>query len=473
MPKLKTFLFILLLLFLGACSTRLENSREYLAEGDRESASEALLKHAKERSIEELSTSEYKTGIDFLTLLEDMNSPSLLSQIYNLKFTSASLDKNYFVFSGRFSETVLILAQKWHMEDLKNRIAEKIDSEILMVNKGKYDAGILGFASFAAIQLSKNNRAHGNLSEYWGTIPYEKYLKEYQSFWFSVKVEKAASIDEVLKANFLLRIKENREQILNVADKEELTLIFSKEKEYSDKSEYHSLRKAMKKIIADGQRTEKVALSEIEVLKPRVLAAADRLQKLETERRDLQIAGQYTFEERVQCQVCTGRGEVSCGPCRGQGICRHCDRGRVDCGRCLRRGILTCGPCHGRGWYTRCDRVWDRCKRCYVNVYVRVDCRSCFGSGHLNCGCHHGRTICRRCDGHFECGTCRGRRFVSCTSCVNGTVIEVRKTAAGKDIDNRIAAAETQQSALLSRLNKLERAVRREKARKETFEEFL
>ena len=473
MPIIKTFLYIVLLIFLGSCATRLESSRDYLAEGDKESAAEVMLEHVRERSVKELSSSEFKTGIDFLTLLQDMNSPSLLNQVYDLKFTSASFDKNYFIYSGRFSETILSLAQKWQMVDLQRRIAFKIDSEISVVQKGKYEQAILSYASFGAIELSKNNQQHRNLSEYWGTMPYEKYLKEYQAFWKKVKENRAHSIDSVLKINFLERVNENREQILNVADKTELSFIFSQELNYSNKAEFNALRNAMRKIIDDGRKNERIVQGEIEVLKPRVLAAADRLQKLEAERRDLQVANQYTFEERVQCQVCTGRGEVSCGPCRGQGICRHCDRGRVDCGRCFRRGILSCGPCHGRGWYKRCDRVWDRCKKCYVNVYVRVDCRSCFGSGHFNCGCHLGRAVCGRCNGHFECRTCRGRRFVSCTSCVNGTVVEVRKTAAGQDIDNRISAAETQQSAILSRLNKLEWIVRKEKARRETFSEFL
>ncbi len=473
MPVLKTFSFFILLIFLGSCSTRLEDSRDYLAEGDKKSAAESMIDHAKERSIKELSSSDYKTGIDFLTLLEDMNSPSLLSRVFELKFTSASIDKNYFIYSGRFSKTMLRLANKWQLEDLKSRIASKIESEISIVRSGKYEKSILEFASFAAIQLSVNNREHPNLSEYWGTMPYEKYLLEYQAFWGSVKKHKAISIDSVLKTNFLTRVIENREQILNVADKSELSFIFSQEIDYSNKVEFNALRDSMRKVIAEGQKNEKVALSEIDVLKPRVLAAADRLQKLENERRDLQIANQYTFEERVQCQVCTGRGEVSCGPCRGQGVCRHCDRGRVDCGRCFRRGTFSCGPCYGRGWYKRCDRVWDPCKRCYVNVYVRVNCRSCFGRGYINCGCHFGRIVCGRCDGHFECRTCRGRRFVTCSSCVNGTVIKVRKTAAGKDIDNRIAAAETQQSAILGRLNKLEWTVRKEKARREVFDEFL
>ena len=473
MPVYKAFSYFALLLILGACSTRLESSRDYLAEGDKQSAAESLLEHASERTVEELSSSEYKTGIDFLTLLEDMKSPSLLKQVYNLKYSSISFEKNYFIYSGRFSKTLLKLAQNWHMQDLQNQIAAQIESEISMVQKGKYDQDMLYFASFAAIQLSKNNKNHSNLSHYWGTMPYEKYLKEYRGFWRSVKENRADSLDSVLKTNFLGRVNENQDQILKVADKGELSFIFAQEQNYSDKTEFNNLRNTMRDLIAKGQKNERVAQSEIEVLKPRVLAAADRLQKLETERRDLQISNKYTFEERVQCRTCSGRGEVSCGPCRGQGICRHCDRGRIDCGRCFRRGILSCGSCRGRGWYRRCDRVWDRCKRCYVTVYVRFDCRSCFGSGHYNCGCHHGRAICGHCDGHFECRTCRGRRFVTCTSCVNGTVIEVRKTAAGKDIDNRISAAETQQSAILSRLNKLEWTVRREKARRETFNQYL
>ena len=473
MSLFKVFTFIALLILLGSCASQLENSRDYLAAGDKQSAAESMLDHTREKSIAELSSSDYKTGIDFLTLLEDMNSPSLLTQVYELKFTSASFEQNWFIYSGRFSKTLLRLAEKWQMEDLKSRIAAKIDSEIATVQSGKYEKSILEFATFAAMQLSVNNQRHDNLSEYWGTMPYEKYLNEYQTFWKAVKAQKAHSMDTVLKTNFLERVKENREQILNVADKGELDFIFAQEINYSKKTEFNALRDSMRKIIAEGLKNEKVLLSEIEVLKPRVLTAADRLQKLETERRDLQIARQYTFEERVQCQVCTGRGEVSCGPCRGQGICRYCDRGSIDCGRCFRRGTLSCGPCYGRGWYRRCDRVWDPCKRCYVNVYVRVDCHSCFGAGYLSCGCHHGRAVCGRCNGHFECRSCRGSRFVTCTSCVSGTVIEVRKTAAGKDIDNKIAAAETQHSAIMGRLNKLEWIVRKEKARREVFGEYL
>lgn len=474
MPGLKFFIHTVLLIALAGCATRLENTRDYLIEGDKKSAAEALLEHAQEHSIQELSSQEYKTGIDFLNLLEETNSPLLLSQVLELKYSSSSFEKNYFIHSGRFSKTILSLAEKWQMNELQNLIALKIEEEIATAGKGKYETHIMNFAVFASLNLSTHQKPHPNLSSYWGTIPYEKYLVSYKSFWVRAKEENALSIFNVLKTNFVLRIRENREQILKVAERKELELIFSSEKEYQEKTEFNELRKAMRNSLAEGEKTEKVALDEIKLLKPRVLKASDRLQTLEAERRDLQLRNLYTYEERVQCQVCTGRGEVQCGPCRGAGVCRSCDRGRVDCTRCFGgRGFISCRTCRGFGSYRECQRVWDPCKKCYVERHVRVDCRSCYGSGNITCGCVHGRVICRRCDGHFECRTCRGRRFVSCTSCVNGTIIEVRKTRAGKDIDSRISAAETQQSALLSRLNQLEWLVRREKSKRVTFNEFL
>ena len=473
MPVLKIFVHSVLLLFLVGCATRLESTREYMAEGDKESASENLLEHAKESSIEQLSSTEYKTGIDFLSLLEDMNSTELLTQVYNLKYSSLSLEKNYFIFSGRFSSSILSMAMHWKMTELQDRIADKVEQEIPRAQHGKYDKGLQFFARFAALHLSKNQIPHPNLSEYWGTMPYEKYLDEYKAFWDQAKSENALSVVRVIERNFLKRLNENRDQIIKIADKKELSFIFASEAEYTDKSEFTALRNAMKVSIEEGRKVEKAANSEIELLKPRVLKASDRLQTLENERRDLQLRNLYTYEESVQCQVCTGRGEVRCSPCRGLGVCRHCDRGHVDCRRCFRRGFYDCDPCNGRGWYRECQRVWDPCKKCYVERYVRVRCLSCFGSGTITCGCSHGRVVCRRCDGHFECRTCRGSRLVTCTSCTNGTIIKIRKTVAGKDIDNRIAAAETQQSALLNRLNKLEWLVRREKERRKIFNEFL
>ncbi|MCM8542134.1 MAG: hypothetical protein NE328_17830 [Lentisphaeraceae bacterium] len=452
MSILKFFTYATLLVVLGSCATRLENSREYLFEGDKKSAVESLYDHAKEHTVEELSTQEYKTGIDFLTLLEEANSPSLLTQVYDLKYSAGAFQNNYFIYSGRFSKTILSLAQKWQMNDLQNRIALLIEHEIAGA-KNKYNKELMPLASFASIFLSTNQAHHPNLSRYWGEIPYEKYLDEYKNFWALAKSHNALSILEVLKTNFIVRLKGNREQILKVAEKKELSFIFGVEEEYPVKTGFNDLREAMKLSMTEGQKTEKVALDEIALLKPRVLKAADRLQTLETERRDLQSRNQYTYEERVQCKVCTGRGEVQCGPCGGLGVCRSCDRGRVECTRCYRRGFLDCGSCRGRGSYRESHRVWDSHKRCHVDTYVRVNCHSCFGSGHINCGCFHGRVVCRRCDGHFQCRSCQGRRFVTCTSCVNGTIIEVRKTNAGKDIDSRISAAETQQSALLSRLN--------------------
>lgn len=474
MSGLKFFTYVFLLILLAGCATRLENSREYLVEGDKQSAVESLYEHAKENSIEQLSTQEYKTGIDFLALLEQANSPSLLTQIYDLKYSSASFDKNFFIYSGRFSKTILSLTEKWQMTELKSRIALKVEAEIEIADKHKYEKKIIYFAEFAALNLSSSQKRHPNLSRYWGTIPYEKYLSSYKNFWSLAKSKSAISILDVLKTNFINRVKENREQILKVAEKKELSFIFAVEQEYSDKTEFVDLRKAMKDTISEGEKTEKVALDEIVLIKPRVLKASDRLQALEAERRDLQIRNQYTYEERVQCRVCTGRGEVQCSPCRGAGVCRSCDRGQIDCTRCFSgRGYMTCRSCSGHGSYRECRRVWDPCKKCYVEKHFRVDCHSCYGSGNITCGCVRGRVICRRCDGHFQCRTCLGRKFVTCSSCVNGTIIEVRKTRAGKDIDSRIRAAETQQSALLSRLNQLEWMVRREKSKRETFKEFL
>ncbi|MCM8526015.1 MAG: hypothetical protein NE327_05835 [Lentisphaeraceae bacterium] len=473
MSTLKSLVYLALLIALGSCATRLENSQEYLFEGDKKSAIESLLEHAKENSIEDLSSQESKTGIDFLTLLEKANSPSLLTQIYDLKFSPASFQKNYFLYSGRFSKTLLSLAQKWQMSELQDRMAMLIESEISYVKGHKYDKEIMYFSSFASVHLSVQKKSHSNLSKYWTEIPFEKYLDGYESFWNLAISEKAQSVHEVLKENLLTRMKDNREQILKVAEQKEISFIFKQESQYTEKSGFNELRVAMQQSINEGKKTEKVALDEIEQLKPRVLTAADRLHKLETERRDLQSRNQYTYEERVQCRVCIGRGEVQCGPCGGRGECRSCDRGRIECGRCFRRGILDCGNCRGRGSYRDCRRVWDSHKRCYVETYVRVNCHSCFGSGHIDCGCFHGRIVCRRCDGHFQCRTCLGRRFVSCSSCVNGSIIEVRKTTAGKDIDNRISAAETHQSALLSRLNGLEYMVRRERSKRKIFNEHL
>ena len=466
-------LSFLTFLLLWSCATDLENSREYLIKGDKKSAQEALFDHALNNDIFTLSEPDPVTGIDFLNMLEQLNSPDFLKRIYDLKFSEISTEKNTFIFSGRFSRSILDLSQKWDMTVFQGRLAERIENEIPIAGKDSYQKPIIHMSQFASIHLSSNKQPHPNLTKYWREIPHEKYLLAFKDFWAKSQASNASSIHRVLKQNLKEKMRVNKLQIIEVAEAKELDFIFSTESQYNDKSEFTSLRDSMKTSITEGAKANKIAADEIELLKPQILKASDRLFKLENERRDLQLRNQYTYEERVQCTVCTGRGEVTCGTCRGGGVCRYCTRGHVDCGRCFRRGFLDCDRCWGRGHYTECQRVWDPCRKCYVEKRVRVSCISCFGHGSIRCGCFNGRVTCRRCDGHFTCRTCQGRRFVDCVTCEGGTVIKIRKTNAGNEIDTKISAAQTQQSALLNRLHHLERLIRRHNERRSIFGNYL
>ena len=86
-----TLSFITFLL-LWSCATDLENSREYLIKGDKKSAQEALWEHAVNNDIYTLSEPDPITGIDFLNMLEQLNSPDFLIRVYDLKYSELLFD---------------------------------------------------------------------------------------------------------------------------------------------------------------------------------------------------------------------------------------------------------------------------------------------------------------------------------------------------------------------------------------------
>ncbi len=451
--------FLIVLIFVISCSTNLESTRDYLIEGNKLKAEKTLLEHVKKTDVYALGEPEYNSGVDFMKLLEQMGSPELLQKVYDLKFSELSLEKNYFINSGYFSQEILRLSQKWQVGSLQQIIAEKIESEINILPKNeKYRENYLHFASFAALHLSQNKINHPNLSRYWEEIPHENYLEDFKSLWVYAKKTNAQSIFVVMKENLTLKIKSNSRQIIDLADPKEISFIKFAEEDIADSAHYTHFNQLIDKRLREDATEIRVARDELERLAPEIVEASDKLFDLNNEKNNLIQKNLYTFTVVVKCSDCASKGILTCPSCLGRRFCGQCDRGLVDCNRCFHRGFLTCGYCHGGGFCMERRKVWCDRRKCHIYEEFRVSCRSCRGFGRVDCGCDRGRMICGACRGNYACGTCRAEGIVDCPRCVGGEIVETHKTEQGNIIDEKIAGASTKYNALVNRqqfLNKL------------------
>ena len=127
----------------------------------------------------------------------------------------------------------------------------------------------------------------------------------------------------------------------------------------------------------------------------------------------------------IQCDNCSGRGDVTCRNCsgRGEAACSPTQK----CGRCSGAGQRRqdCYQCNGRGEVRQAG---------FLNT-DKARCMTCSGSGKSigpcdRCG-GRGQTICDRCKGSgvATCGSCKGSGLLDCARCgatgelVQGNVI--------------------------------------------------
>jgi len=92
----------------------------------------------------------------------------------------------------------------------------------------------------------------------------------------------------------------------------------------------------------------------------------------------------------IECEECSGWGEVQCPECDGSGV--------EDCGNCEGRGSVDCGDCDGDGT----DEDGDTCYTCDGEGSEK--CYDCDGDGSYSCsGCGgEGKLECPECDGGGE-----------------------------------------------------------------------
>lgn len=124
--------------------------------------------------------------------------------------------------------------------------------------------------------------------------------------------------------------------------------------------------------------------------------------------------GHYGIE--FTCQSCFGKCQVECNGCAGAGkvSCHNCHgAGTVHCARCNGSTRLSCTSCGGSGHYTEqvSEQRWDAPANAYVTTYVPAirPCLTCSGAGTTHC------TACTF--GQAQCGTCVGKRTVTCKGC--------------------------------------------------------
>lgn len=127
----------------------------------------------------------------------------------------------------------------------------------------------------------------------------------------------------------------------------------------------------------------------------------------------------------IQCNDCSGRGDVTCRNCsgRGESACSPTER----CGRCRGAGQRRqdCYQCNGDGEVRQAG---------FLNT-EKARCMSCSGSGKSMGPCDRcggrGQTVCSRCQGsgRATCGSCKGSGLLDCGQCgatgqlVQGNVI--------------------------------------------------
>ena len=137
--------------------------------------------------------------------------------------------------------------------------------------------------------------------------------------------------------------------------------------------------------------------------------------------------GRYGIE--FTCQSCYGKCKVQCDSCSGAGkvSCHTCDgAGTVHCQRCGGSTRLTCGACTGSGHTTEqvSEQRWDAAANAFVTTYVPVNrpCLTCSGAGSTHC------TACTF--GQAQCGTCAGKRTVTCKGCGGAGCFDCAECAA-------------------------------------------
>ena len=123
----------------------------------------------------------------------------------------------------------------------------------------------------------------------------------------------------------------------------------------------------------------------------------------------------------IQCDNCSGHGDVSCSNCsgRGESPCPTMER----CGRCRGAGQRRqdCYQCNGNGEVRQAG---------FLNS-DKARCMTCSGSGKSMGPCDRcggrGQTICNRCNGRgiATCGSCRGSGRRDCARCgATGQLVE-------------------------------------------------
>jgi|GEM_PF-3463235 len=132
------------------------------------------------------------------------------------------------------------------------------------------------------------------------------------------------------------------------------------------------------------------------------------------------------------CEVCDGKGTVTCPRCGGRGelkeksVCPTCNgKGTVACQTCNGTGKLTCPLCGGQG---RFRGAWGRlrrvqCPRC--NGTGKVDCLDCAGKGRVTCPTCKGKPVTTKAG---PCPVCNGRKEVSCSACGGTGIMALPKT---------------------------------------------
>ena len=121
------------------------------------------------------------------------------------------------------------------------------------------------------------------------------------------------------------------------------------------------------------------------------------------------------------CEVCVGKGAVTCPRCGGKGrlkeknVCPTCEgKGTVECQTCTGTGKTTCPLCGGRGLFRGAWGYLRRvqCPRC--NGTGKVGCVDCGGKGRITCPTCKGKPVTTKAG---PCPVCNGRKVVPCEAC--------------------------------------------------------
>ena len=236
-------------LLIAGCSTQLENTHDYIVSGDKEAATETLIEYAQEKSIQQLETTEYKTGLNFIDLLEEVNSNELLLKIYNMKFKNNSK----FLYSNKLSLALLRISEQRHYQELRSKIAYKVEDDIAYYKENHHSKKILEFTQFASLYLSSRNLPHLNLSRYWQKIPLERNIDFYTGFWQRAKSTNSNSIISILEQKLKKQILSDAQNIAQRANQKEIQFIFDKAKAFHDNSILNSLKQSFKNKIKSNE----------------------------------------------------------------------------------------------------------------------------------------------------------------------------------------------------------------------------